>query len=283
MSLMSKLLMSTLIAGTTLSSAATDTTIPNEKELIKYIKKNIIRNPQVTVNGVKIIEQQTNDALVGWKILLLNIDVNVTFQNKVLKVPEMVFVKDGLIAPELVDIKNGNSFRNDIKPSIPAEMYDDAHLILGNKDAKHKIMIFSDPQCPFCQESVPPVLEVAKENPEKIALYYYHLPLLNIHPVSGILTRIMHLAQKEGKGELYTKFYAMKLDARETNETKIIDAVEKETGFKVTKKQLHTKELEDAMKVDEDAASRMMVTGTPTIYIDGRWDKMRDGYKKLID
>ncbi len=280
---MSKLLMSTLIAGTTLSSAATDTTIPNEKELIKYIKKNIIRNPQVTVNGVKIIEQQTNDALVGWKILLLNIDVNVTFQNKVLKVPEMVFVKDGLIAPELVDIKNGNSFRNDIKPSIPAEMYDDAHLILGNKDAKHKIMIFSDPQCPFCQESVPPVLEVAKENPEKIALYYYHLPLLNIHPVSGILTRIMHLAQKEGKGELYTKFYAMKLDARETNETKIIDAVEKETGFKVTKKQLHTKELEDAMKVDEDAASRMMVTGTPTIYIDGRWDKMRDGYKKLID
>ncbi len=280
---MSKLLMSTLIAGTTLSSAATDTTIPNEKELIKYIKKNIIRNPQVTVNGVKIIEQQTNDALVGWKILLLNIDVNVTFQNKVLKVPEMVFVKDGLIAPELVDIKNGNSFRNDIKPSIPAEMYDDAHLILGNKDAKHKIMIFSDPQCPFCQESVPPVLEVAKENPEKIALYYYHLPLLNIHPVSGILTRIMHLAQKEGKGELYTKFYAMKLDARETNETKIINAVEKETGFKVTKKQLHTKELEDAMKVDEDAASRMMVTGTPTIYIDGRWDKMRDGYKKLID
>lgn len=280
---MSKLLMSTLIAGTTLSSAATDTTIPNEKELIKYIKKNIIRNPQVTVNGVKIIEQQTNDALVGWKILLLNIDVNVTFQNKVLKVPEMVFVKDGLIAPELVDIKNSNSFRNDIKPSIPAEMYDDAHLILGNKDAKHKIMIFSDPQCPFCQESVPPVLEVAKENPEKIALYYYHLPLLNIHPVSGILTRIMHLAQKEGKGELYTKFYAMKLDARETNETKIIDAVEKETGFKVTKKQLHTKELEDAMKVDEDAASRMMVTGTPTIYIDGRWDKMRDGYKKLID
>jgi len=27
----------------------------------------------------------------------------------------------------------------------------------------------------------------------------------------------------------------------------------------------------------------MMVSGTPTIYIDGEWDKMRDGYKKLID
>ena len=25
-----------------------------------------------------------------------------------------------------------------------------------------------------------------------------------------------------------------------------------------------------------------MVSGTPTIYIDGEWDKMRDGYKKLI-
>jgi thiol:disulfide interchange protein DsbC len=26
----------------------------------------------------------------------------------------------------------------------------------------------------------------------------------------------------------------------------------------------------------------MMVSGTPTIYIDGEWDKMRNGYEKLI-
>jgi len=37
-----------------------------------------------------------------------------------------------------------------------------------------------------------------------------------------------------------------------------------------------------AMKADSDAAGKMMVSGTPTIYIDGEWDKMRNGYKKLV-
>ena len=36
------------------------------------------------------------------------------------------------------------------------------------------------------------------------------------------------------------------------------------------------------MKADADAAGKMMVSGTPTVYIDGEWDKMRNGYKKLI-
>jgi len=26
----------------------------------------------------------------------------------------------------------------------------------------------------------------------------------------------------------------------------------------------------------------MMVSGTPTIYLDGEWDKMRTGYEKFI-
>jgi hypothetical protein len=36
------------------------------------------------------------------------------------------------------------------------------------------------------------------------------------------------------------------------------------------------------MQADEIAAGKMMVSGTPTIYIDGKWDKMRNGYKNLI-
>ena len=41
--------------------------------------------------------------------------------------------------------------------------------------------------------------------------------------------------------------------------------------------------IKDAIAVDKKAAMRMMITGTPAVYIDGEWDKMRDGYKDLID
>ena len=40
--------------------------------------------------------------------------------------------------------------------------------------------------------------------------------------------------------------------------------------------------MKDAIKADTEAAGKMMVSGTPTIYIDGEWDKMRNGYEDLI-
>ena len=274
MSLMSKLLMSTLIATVALS-ATTDT-----KQLLKYVKKNVVKNPQVKVNGITIIEEKTHQNLPGWTVLLTTMDL--TYQKKDMHIPETMFIKDGLITGHLVNLKTGNDYRNEIKPTVPKSMYDDAYLLMGNRDAAHKILIFSDPQCPFCQEIVPEILKASKEHPEKIAVYYYHLPLLRIHPVSDVLTRVMHVAQQEGKTDVIEKIYTLKINPRETNVTKILAAVKKHTGYSVTTAQIDAKEVKEALKADVDASSRMMVSGTPTIYIDGEWDKLRDNYKKLI-
>ncbi len=276
MSLMSKLLMSTVIVSITLSANS----VPDNKLLLKYVKRAIVKNPQVTVKGVTLLESKTNKNLPGWTILLTTMDLE--YQKKELHVPEMMFVKDGLITGHLVNLKTGNDYRNEIKPTVPDSYYNDAHLLFGNKNAAHKVLIFSDPQCPFCKETVPGIFKAAKENPTKLAIYYYHLPLLRIHPVSGVLTRVMHVAQNQGKLDVVEKMYTLKINPRETNATKILDAVKKHTGYTVTKAQIDAKEVKDALKSDEDAAAKMMVSGTPTIYIDGEWDKMRDGYKKLI-
>lgn len=276
MSLMSKLLMSTVVATVTLSATAQ----PDTKALLKYVKKSVVKNPQVKVNGVTVIESKTHEKLPGWTILLTTMDLE--YQKKEIHAPEIMFMKDGLITGHLVDMKTGSDYRNTIKPTVPNSYYDDAHLLFGNKDATHKILIFSDPQCPFCQEVVPNILKAAKENPAKIAVYYYHLPLLRIHPVSDILTRIMHVAQHEGKMDVVEKIYSLKISSKEKDMKKILAAVKKHTGYSITAAQVDAKEVKDAIKADADAAGKMMVSGTPTIYIDGEWDKMRDGYKKLI-
>lgn len=276
MSLMSKLLMSTLIATVALSANAQ----PDNKTLLNYIKKNIVKNPQVKVKGITILETKQHKDLPGWDVLLTIMDLE--YQKKDIHVPEMIFVKDGLATGHLVDLKSGRDYRNGIKPTVPASMYDDAHLLFGNKNAKHKVLIFSDPQCPFCQEVIPEIFKAAKENPTKLAVYYYHLPLLRIHPVSDVLTRVMHVAQHEGKMDVVEKIYSLKINPRETNVTKILAAVKKHAKYNVTAAKIDTKEVKDAIKADELAAGKMMVSGTPTVYIDGEWDKMRDGYKKLI-
>jgi hypothetical protein len=276
MSLMSKLLMSTVLATVTLSA----NTQPDNKLLVKYVKRSVVKNPEVKVTGVTVLESKTDKRLPGWTILLTTMDLE--YQKREVHAPEMMFVKDGLVTGHLVDLKTGNDYRDDIKPSVPQSYYDDAHLLFGNKDAVHKILIFSDPQCPFCQEVVPGIFKAARENPEKIAVYYYHLPLLRIHPVSDVLTRVMYVAQHEGKTDVVEKIYSLKIDPRETDTTKILAAVKSYTGYSVTPAQIDAENVRAAMQADEMASSKLMVTGTPTIYIDGEWDKMRNGYKKLI-
>jgi thiol-disulfide isomerase/thioredoxin len=254
--------------------------IPDNKQLLKYVKRNVVKNPQVTVDGVTVIEKKTHKDLPGWDILLTTMDL--TYEKKKVYVPEMMFVKDGLVTGHLVNLETGRDYRNEIKPTVPEKMYDDAHLLFGNKDAAHKIIVFSDPMCPYCQEVVPEIMKAAKENPDKIALYYYHLPLMRIHPVSGTLTRIMHAAQAEGKKDVVEKMYSLKINPRERDIKKILPAVKKHTGYEITEKEVNDKKVVDALTKDKEAAGRMMVNGTPTVYIDGQWDKMRDGYKKLI-
>ena len=276
MSLMSKLLMSTAVATITLSA----NTQPDTKDLVNYVKKAVVKNPQVTVKGVTVIESKTVKELPGWNVLLTTMDLE--YQKKPIHAPEIMFVRDGLVTGHLVNLKTGEDYRNTIKPSVPESLYNDEHLLFGNKDAAHKLLVFSDPQCPFCQETVPDILKAAKEHPSKMAVYYYHLPLLRIHPVSGILTRIMHLAQKENKLDVVEKMYTLKINPQETNMTKVLSAVQSHTGYSVSSEKLDAKEVKDAIKADEETAGRMMVSGTPTIYVDGVWDQSRTKYKEFI-
>jgi len=276
MSLMSKLLTSTLIASIALNAGS----IPDNKTLVKYVKRNVVKNPQVKVNGVTVLETKTHKDLPGWTVILTTMDLN--YQKKDIHAPEMMFVKDGLITSHLINQKTGNDYRNEIKPTVPKSMYNKDHLLFGNKDAKHKVLIFSDPQCPFCQDVVPEIFKAARENPTKLAVYYYHLPLLRIHPVSDVLTRVMYVAQHEGKIDVVEKLYSLKINAQEKDVKKILAAVKKHANYTVTAKQIDAKKVKAAMKADSDAAGKMMISGTPTIYIDGEWDKMRNGYKKLV-
>ncbi|MFT7879246.1 MAG: thioredoxin domain-containing protein [Sulfurimonas sp.] len=276
MSLMSKLLTSTLIATLTLSAGDS----VDKKALLKYVKKHVVLNPQVEVKGITIIEETSHPELPGWSVYLTTMNLN--YQGKEMKAPETIFVKDGLVTRNLVSLKKGRDYRKEIKPTVTEKFYNDTHLIFGNKNAAHKVLVFSDPQCPFCQDVVPDIMKAAKEHPDTIALYYYHLPLLRIHPVSDVLTRVMHLAQHEGKMDILPKVYAMKIDPRETDTKKILAEVKKQTGYSVTVKEVDAQKVKDAMKADSDAASELMVRGTPTIYVDGKWDKMRNKYKEFI-
>ena len=279
MSLMSKLLSTTLIATLSLSAAST------EAEVKDYIENHLIKNKSVEVDSVDVIEKKNIDALVGWDIYFVNINAKVKKSptvTDIVTVPETIFVKDGIATNALIDMKTGTDYHMTLKPKLKDSVYDEKHLIAGNKDAKHKIVIFSDPQCPFCQKKVPEIYNAVKENPETFSLYYYHMPLLRIHPVSDIITRAMLVEQGKKNYDKIMEMYTLEIDPREVDLKKVLDKLNSKFDLKLTEALIDSKEIEKELKHDQEVATKAMVSGTPTVFLDSVWDKSRSAYKKLI-
>jgi len=274
MSLMSKLSMSLIAASLALSAGGFD--------LNAFIKKSVVTNRQVKVNKVNVVAKKPLPGAADWTVYMVVMDL--TYHKKSIKAPETIFVneKAGLATMDMFDTASGKSFRRTMKPDLPEAYYDDAHLIYGNKDAAHKLVVFSDPDCPFCRQDVPRIIEDVKKNPDKLALYYYHMPLLKLHPVSDVLTRIMEVLQKQGKIDEALKMYKLKINYRETNATKILAEAKKQFGIDIPEAEINKPEIKDAVKADIDKGTNMMVNGTPTIYYDGKFDNSRIQYKAAI-
>jgi len=280
MSLMSKLL--SLAALSTLSlNAGMDV-----DDVTDYIKHHMVKNNQVKVDSVEVIDSQALDEPKGWEVYFVNIHANVKKSKTVIDkvvVPETLFVKDGYFAPTLINMETGEDYKRTLKPKLKNEIFDAKHLIAGNKDAKHTIVVFSDPQCPFCQTIVPKLYTAAVENPKTFALYYYHFPLLRIHPVSDIISRAMITEQIKGNFKKVIDMYSFKINPREVNATKVLAKMNKEYSLNITEEQLDTDAVNKELKFDKDMSTKSMVSGTPTVYIDGVWDPSRKKYRTLYN
>ncbi len=279
MSLMSKLLSTTLLATLSLSAGT------SEAEVQDYIKNHMVNNSRIKVVSVDMIGKKELTNPKGWEAFFVNIHAEVkktpTVTDKV-NVPETIFAKDGFAVPTLINMKTGKDLKSQLKPELNPNVYNDKHLFAGNKDAKHKILIFSDPQCPFCKEIVPRIYKAVKENPKTFALYYYHMPLLRIHPVSDAISRAMVIEQKKGHFDTVIDMYSLEFNPQERNATKILGKINKKYNLKITEKDIDARDIADELKHDQDTATKSMVAGTPTIYLDGKWDKTREAYKKLL-
>ncbi len=277
MSLMLKL--STLAVATTLALNA-------EFNVENYVKKDLIRNPQIKVEGVEVLGEKDIKDRPNWKAYMILMKLNI--RGKSDNYPETLLVneKDSLVvagsSSGLYDYKKHKMLGRDIRPEIGDKYYQDSHLIAGKKDAKNKIVVFSDPQCPFCIKYVPSIYKDVKENPDKFALYYYHMPLKRLHPVSDTLTKVMEALQKQGKIDEAMKMYSLKINPRETNETKILDKIKNDLNITVTKEEINKPEFKEQIKKDMDMGTRVMLKGTPTVYLNGKFDPDVTSYKKLL-
>jgi len=276
MSLMLKLLSITLL----LSSFVYADSVSDK--IADFLDDEFSENPKLKSVDVEVEDVIPLKQLKGWNAYIINVKATLKSQPKKEIQQKMIWFSDGrIITKELTDMIGGDSLTDLVKPSFKPEYYKDENLIYGNKDAKYKVAIFSDPLCPFCRGYVPGAIKDMKKEPQKFAVYYYHFPLERLHPAAVHLVKMAAAAEQKGVKDVVLKLYNVQINPREKDVKKILKAFNKAVGTNLTLKDINTKAVLQQVNSDYDIANNVMVGGTPTVYFDGKVDNTKKKYKKV--
>jgi protein-disulfide isomerase len=275
-------LLTTLITLSSFSLFAADTSANLDTKVTTFLQKAIVPNENYTFDKVVILKKEAMQDMPEWMVYFVRIDLNLIKQEgKKLSVNDMIFTNGKILSKDFSNLNNGRSIKGNYSLDMDASAYNKEHLLAGNLNAPHKIVVFSDPSCPFCMDFVPEVLADVQKYPETFALFYYHFPL-NIHPASPTLVKAMIFAEEKGDHEIVKKVYKEFFDIKETDEKAILDIFNKALNKNFTLEQINQAQILQKLSNDEVLANALMVNGTPTIYLDGKKDDTKRSYRKFI-
>ncbi len=273
---MLKLLATTLLLSSVLQAASSNADVE------AFLKKSFTGNPNIISLSVKVAQKIEVKKVKGWSAYLVNVNATVKAKPKNRSVKQkMIWFSNGeIMTQDFIDMKTGKSLKELIAPPFKAEYYKKENLIYGNENARHKVAIFSDPQCPFCKTFVPKSIEFMKKQPNKYAIYYYHFPLPALHPAAVELVKAAVAAELQGKKDVVLNLYKVKLGSKERDVKKILAAFNKTMKTNIKPADLKSKEVLKHIKSDADIADALMVGGTPTMYFNGKLDKTKRKFKE---
>lgn len=272
---MSKLFLSLLLLSSLVYAKSS-------KEIVEdFLEETISENPNIEKLNIEVTDVVKITQLKGWSAYIVDLDATLKKDKQKVKQKMIWFSNGAVITKELTLMKDNESLSDLVKPKMKAKDYKDENLIYGNKNAKHKVAIFSDPLCPFCRGFVPQAINDMKKDPSKFAIYYYNFPLPAIHPASMELVKAEIAAELQGHKDVLLNLYKVEVNAREKDITKILEAFNKATGLKITKADINVKAVIDRFNQDLQIANDLMVQGTPTMFLDGVNDRTKKLYTKV--
>lgn len=270
------------IVTTLLSTSIFASSDINEKKLLSYEKQRVSQNPQVQLKEIKLaFKKELED---GWKGYVFALELN--YNGKDIKTNDILFSNGKFVTSEL-KYPTGLDLKRTLHPELDSRYYDKKLLIAGNSDAKHKLVVFSDPLCPNCTSLMPELIKDVEAHPKKLALYYVVMPLDRLHPTARTLAKAAKIAKEQGVKDVDYKVYTAGFEKyfdpyEEKDNQKALDAFNKVLKTNITLAQVNSQkvneELETSIKLSDDA----MIQGTPTLFFDGDVDLTRSKYKDVI-
>lgn len=216
-------------------------------------------------------------------------------------IPAFVFSKDiestTLFeqAQTVFDKKNDSYVLNSVAVGLPIGKYTESPTIsendamVGNKDAKVKIVEFSDFQCPYCKQMHETVIKsMLKEYGDKISFVFKHMPL-SFHPQAENAALAGACSNEQGKFIQYAdKLFATQAVWGKTTGTQSFKnyAVQLGLNSKQFNECLDSGKYKDQIKADTEQAKSFGISGTPATFINDQVQNglvKYDAFKTVID
>ncbi len=275
MSSMLKLLAITLALSSFLRADASNAQVED------FLKKSFSNNQNIKSINIKVANKIEVKEHEGWSAYIVELDAILKKENRQITQKMVWFSNGQVVTKELFDLKSSKDMNEFISIPFKDEYYNKSNLIYGNENAKHKVVIFSDPLCPFCRQFVPEAVEYMKKDPNKFAIYYYHFPLESLHPAAVELTKAAVALELKGAKDVVLNLYKVEVDPKERKNEVILGEFNRVMNSKITMVDLMSSEVLKHFQNDLKVADSLMVNGTPTIFLDGVLDKTKMKYKEV--
>ena len=152
----------------------------------------------------------------------------------------------------------------------------------GPADAPITIALFTDFECPYCRKIEPLIAQVQERNAKNVKVVFKNMPL-QFHKFADPAARAALAADIQGK---FWEFHDALFALENLNDEAIEDIAAK-LGLDVEKwkKDKDSPEVRKRINTDVQDAQKAGVTGTPTIFINGRLLKNRSmqGFQQMIN
>lgn len=156
-------------------------------------------------------------------------------------------------------------WRDDMKKKKDVRLTD--RPILGNKDAKVKIVSFSDFTCHYCEQASKTLETILKDYGKDTALIFKHLPLDEKGPGAQASAYFVAIGQQdEGKAwDFYKTMFANRERLLSEGEPFIKETAKNLGGLDMKKlqKDLQGKKVKEILAQDQEDGQKLGVEGTP--------------------
>lgn len=152
----------------------------------------------------------------------------------------------------------------------------------GPADAPVTLTLFTDFQCPYCSKMPPLIDQVLKNNPKTLKVVLKNMPL-NFHKMARPAAYAAMAAHEQGK---FWEFHDLLFNEKNLTPENI-EKMASDLKLDMVKFKADMKSPEIIAKVQKDIedAKKAGVTGTPTVFINGRRPQQRSpqAYQALIN